>query len=251
MREPGLSDVFRRDLDRLEVPAEAVWVPPRRQRARIGSLLAVAGAAVLVVAAVTGGLALRRDVDLPGPVAAPPSPVGGTPGPAPIHHTANVAAWATAHLPTDTILALLTRAGISGRLSPPAPAKMLLFNATDLELVAVDDRAVRGFVIYRYRDVAAAASAYHLVHNSTRLQISWVAKPRFVLIGDALVNYVTDDDAAHERIARARVPGPGDRVSVCLRRGAPADAGDVRDHPATRPGGSQAHDRRGPRRGRR
>lgn len=206
MREPGLSDVFRRDLDRLEVPVEAVWVPALRRRSPIRSLLAAAGAAALVVAAVTGGLAVRRDADVTGPAATASPPIS-THGPAPIHRTANVAPWATAHVPTDTIIALLARAGITARVSPPAPAKALLFNATDLELVAVDDRAVAGFVIYRYRDVAAAASAYQLplVHDPTRGTISWVATPRFVLMGDALVSYATDDEAAHERVARALV----------------------------------------------
>lgn len=100
MREPGLSDVLRRDLDRLEVPVEAVWVPAQRRRSPIRSLVALAGAAALVVAAVTGGLALRRDADVTGPVAATASPPSGTHGRSPIHHTANAASWATAHVPT-------------------------------------------------------------------------------------------------------------------------------------------------------
>lgn len=202
-----MSDLFRRDLDRIEVPTEAVWVPVRRRRSPIRSLLAVAGAAALVVAAATVGLAVRRDGDVTGPVAATASLPSGTQDRAPIHDTANAAAWATGHVPTDTILALLARAGLTARVSPPAPAKALLFNATDLELVAIDDRAVAGFVIYRYRDAAAAAAAYQLsiVRDPTRGTISWRAKPRFVLIGDALVNYVTNDDAAHERIARSLV----------------------------------------------
>lgn len=201
-----MSDVFRRDLDRIEVPAEALWVPARRRRSPIGSLVAVAGAATLVVAAVTGGLALRRDADVAAPTQPSASP-GASVAPASIHHTANIAAWATGHVPTGTILTLLARGGIDARVSPPAPAKALLFNATDLELVAVNDGAVRGFVIYRYRDAAAAATAYRLplVHDPTRGTISWVAKARFVLMGDALVSYGMDDDAAHERIARALV----------------------------------------------
>lgn len=207
MREPGLPEVFRRDLDRIEAPAEALWVPGGRRRSPIRSLLAVAGAAALAVAAVTGGLALRRDGDIAGPAAATASPPGATQAPASIHATANAAPWATGHMPTDTILTLLGRGGLTARVSPPAPAKALLFNATDLELIAVDDRAVAGFVIYRYRDAAAAAAAYQLplVHDPTRGTISWVAKPRFVLIGDALVNYATNDDATHERVARALV----------------------------------------------
>ena len=201
-----MSDVFRRDLDRIEVPADAIWVPARRRRSPISSFLAVAGAGALVIAAVTGGLALRRDGDVTAPTLPSASP-GASRTPGSIHQTANVAAWATGHVPTGTILMLLGRTGLDARLSPPAPAKALLFNASDLELVAVDDSTVRGFVIYRYRDAVAASTAYQLplIHDPNAGTISWVARPRFVLIGDALVNYGTDDDATHERIARALV----------------------------------------------
>ena len=201
-----MSDVFRRDLDRIEVPAEAIWVPAQRRRSPIRSILAIAGAGALVIAAVTGGLALRRDGDVAAPMRASASP-GVPSAPGSVHPTANIAGWATGHVPTGTILTLLGRGGFDARLSPPAPAKALLFNSSDLELVAVDNSTVRGFVIYRYRDAAAASIAYQLpiVHDPNAGTISWVARPRFVLVGDALVNYGTDDDAVHDRIARALV----------------------------------------------
>src|SRR5688572_26587472 len=69
-----MSDVFRRDLDRIEVPAEAIWVPAQRRPSRIRSFLATAGAA-LVIAAAIGGSALRVH-DVGGPSASVPPPAG-------------------------------------------------------------------------------------------------------------------------------------------------------------------------------
>src|SRR5688572_961499 len=68
-----MSDVFRRDLDRIEVPAEAIWVPAPRRPSRIRSFLVIAGAAALVIAAAIGGSALRVD-DVGGPSASAPPP---------------------------------------------------------------------------------------------------------------------------------------------------------------------------------
>jgi hypothetical protein len=211
MREDDtIGQVIQRDLDRLPTLRPERLVPQRRRRQGIGwarSAAALPLAALLVVAAIVGGLALGERRQQSVGDSQPTPGTTGAPAPLSIHVTANEAVWAGAHVPTDTILMLLGRAGIAARVSPPAPAKALLFNAADLELVAADEQSLRGFVIYRYPDAAAAAAAYHLpvVQDPRQGTISWIAKPRFVLLGDALVNYATDDEAVHERVARALV----------------------------------------------
>lgn len=102
--------------------------------------------------------------------------------------------WATGHVSTEEIVDLLNAAGITARVSPPPPAKALLFNASDLDLVSVDLPTVRGFVVYRYPDAASARRAFGLriVSDPSSGTIDWVARPHFVLVGDALVSFATD-----------------------------------------------------------
>jgi len=109
---------------------------------------------------------------------------------------------------TAEIVARLNAAGVGSRISSPAPSRLLLFNATDEDLVTVDESAIKGFVVYRYPSVAAAASAFRLdaVQDPGRGTVSYVAKPYFVGIGDALVVFATNDEALARRVIAALVP---------------------------------------------
>jgi hypothetical protein len=153
-----------------------------------------------------------------GPDGRVPEQIGGTPSTLPavrptstpgpsvsLHDRSPVAidaAWRTTPITSTEIVALLNSAGIPSRLLPPAPARLLLFGASDLDLVGMDDSAIAGSVIYRFSDIASAKAG---LHNAAAPggTVDWVAKPYFVLIGDALVNFATDDTGAATRIIAA------------------------------------------------
>lgn len=111
---------------------------------------------------------------------------------------------------TAEIVVRLNAAGLSSHVSPPAPSRLLLFNAMDLDLIAVDDPAIKGFVVYRYPSVAAATAAFRLeaVQDPTRGTVDYIAKPYFVGIGDALVVFATNDAAAAQRVVSALMSTP-------------------------------------------
>jgi hypothetical protein len=159
-----------------------------------------------------------------GPDGRVPEQIGGTPTSLPavrptappgpsvsLHDRSPVAvhaAWRTTPIASSEIIGLLNSAGIPSRLLPPAPARLLLFNASDLDLVGIDDPAIRGSVIYRFPDVASAERGLGAAAMPGGT-VDWVAKPYFVQIGDALVNFATDDaDAATRLIAALQTPPP-------------------------------------------
>jgi len=111
---------------------------------------------------------------------------------------------------TAEIVARLNAAGLASRVSPPAPSRLLLYNAIDLDLIAVDDPAIKGFVVYRYPSVTAATAAFRLeaVQDPTRGTVDYVAKPYFVGIGDALVVFATNDATAAQRVVSALTSTP-------------------------------------------
>lgn len=123
---------------------------------------------------------------------------------------ANIAGWASGHVPTASIIEILNRAGFRASASPPAPSRVLLFNATDLDLVAIDAPEIPGFTVYRYPDAAVARAAWSLeaVQDPRRGTILWRAQPYFVLVGDALINFVTDDPATAKRVIDALMATP-------------------------------------------
>lgn len=133
------------------------------------------------------------------------SPVPTTPstqeGPAPLAEP-RIASWATGHVSTGEIVEILQAAGIGATISPPAPAKALLFNAMDLDLIAAELPGVRGFAVYRYSDVSAARRAFDLplITQPYSGTIDWIARPHFVLVGDAIVGFATDDQTVAARI---------------------------------------------------
>jgi hypothetical protein len=135
----------------------------------------------------------------PSPVAQPTVPV-----PAP---TAILATWRTTPIASSEIVALLTVAGLPSRILPPASARLLLYNSTDLDLLKIDDPAIRGATIYRYPSVAAADAAFHLdpIQNPAHGTVTYMAKPHFIGVGDTIVSIVTDDDAVAARVIAALV----------------------------------------------
>jgi hypothetical protein len=132
--------------------------------------------------------------------AATPWPTVAAPVP-----TAVFATWRTGPIASSEIAALLTGAGLPSRISPPAPARLLLYGATDLDLLGIDDPAIRGAVIYRYPSVAAANAAFHLdaIQNPARGTVTFMARPHFVGLGDTIVSFVTDDEAVAAHIIAA------------------------------------------------
>ena len=111
----------------------------------------------------------------------------------------------TGPVSTAEIVERLNAAGLASHISPPASSRLLLFNATDQDLVTVEEPAIRGFVVYRYPSVAAATSAFRLdaVQDPGRGTVDYVAKPYFVGIGDALVVFATNDEAVARRVIAA------------------------------------------------
>ncbi|MGH2378079.1 MAG: hypothetical protein ACRDGT_06340 [Candidatus Limnocylindria bacterium] len=134
--------------------------------------------------------------------------------------TATRVSWNAGHVTGEHIATLLERAGLGGRVLPPAPATLLLFNAEALDLVGVDDASVKGLSVYRYGDAQRAENAFALppVQDPMHSTISWVAKPYFVLVGDAIVNFGTDDAGAAGRLIDAltnpRVSAVGTVVEI-------------------------------------
>lgn len=131
-----------------------------------------------------------------------PMPSGTTSG---LPDQVAVAAWASGHVDTSAILARVNLSGLPASLATPAPARLLLFGASDLDLVNVSDPAIRGFAIYRYPDAAAAHRAWSLdaVQDPQRGMVDYVARPYFVLVGDALVGFATNDAQAARRLIDA------------------------------------------------
>jgi hypothetical protein len=119
--------------------------------------------------------------------------------------TATLATSRTSPIASSEIVALLTTAGLPSRISPPAPARLLLYNATGLDLLAIDHPAIRGADIYRYPSVAAANAAFHLdaIQNPARGTVTFMARPHFIGLGDTIVSFVTDDEAVAARIIAA------------------------------------------------
>jgi hypothetical protein len=135
---------------------------------------------------------------------AAPSPAVQTAPAAPAPRTV-LATWRTTPIASSEIAALLTRAGLPSRIPPPAPARALLYGSTDLDLLAIDDPAIKGATIYRYPSVAAANAAFLLepIQNPAGGTVMYMWKPHFIGIGDTIVAIATDDDAVAARVIAA------------------------------------------------
>jgi hypothetical protein len=169
-------------------------------------------ARVLVIVDEAGGtLEVRGGTkeSLPLVSLAAPSPVM-QPTPARPVPTATLATWRTTPISSSEIASLLTAAGLPSRIPPPAPARALLYNSTDLDLLAIDDPAIRGATIYRYPNVAAANAAFHLdaIQDPRRGTVSFMARPHFIGLGDTIVSFVTDDEAIAARVIAALTHHP-------------------------------------------
>jgi len=165
-------------------------------------------ARVLVIVDESGGtLEVRGGTEQSLPLVRPsaPSPLP-TPWPtvAAFAPTAIFATSRTSPIASAEIVALLTTAGVPSRIRPPA-ARLLLYNATDIDLLAIDDPAIRGAAIYRYPSVAAANVAFHLeaIQNPARGTVTFMARPHFIGLGDTIVSFATDDEAITARIIAA------------------------------------------------
>jgi hypothetical protein len=116
-----------------------------------------------------------------------------------------LATWRTTPIASSEIAALLTGAGLPSRIPPPAPARLLLYGATDIDLLAIDDPAIKGATIYRYPSVAAANAAFHVdaIQNPAGGTVTYMWKPHFIGIGDTIVAIATDDDVVAARVIAA------------------------------------------------
>jgi hypothetical protein len=125
--------------------------------------------------------------------------------PTPPAPRAVLATWRTTTIASSEIASLLTRAGLPSRISPPAPARLLLYGSTDLDLLAIDDPGIIGATIYRYPSVAAANVAFHEdpIQNPAGGTVTYMAKPHFIGLGDTIVALATDDEAAVARVIAA------------------------------------------------
>ena len=151
-------------------------------------------------------LELRGGTEVSLPLVRPAAP-SPTPWPtvAAFAPTATLATWRTTPISSTEIAALLTAAGLQTRISPPAPARALLYNSTDLDLLSIDDPAIRGAVIHRYPSVAAANAAFHLdaLQNPAHGTVTFIARPHFIGLGDTIVSIATDDEALAARVIAA------------------------------------------------
>jgi hypothetical protein len=118
-----------------------------------------------------------------------------------------LATWRTTPIASSEIASLLTNAGLPSRIPPPAPARALLYGSTDLDLLAIDEPAIKGATIYRYPSVAAANAAFLLepIQNPAGGTVMYMWKPHFIGIGDTIVAIATDDDAVAARVIAALV----------------------------------------------
>jgi hypothetical protein len=134
--------------------------------------------------------------------AASPTP---QPTPAMSAPRAVLATWRTTPIASSEIASLLTGAGLPSRIPPPAPARLLLYGATDVDLLAIDDPAIKGATIYRYPSVAAANAAFHQgpIQDPAGGTVLYMWKPHFIGIGDTIVAIATDDDAVAARVIAA------------------------------------------------
>lgn len=201
------SQADQRIVDRLNAELSLIAIPARgasRTAPKSGLRTAAfltAALAVLILA--IGGFRTLREV--PSGSAASSTEPQRT---APIVRASAVEGSRTGPVTTSDLVARLNAAGLASQIAPPAPSRLLLFNATDEDLVTVDEAAIKAFVVYRYPSVAAATSAFRLdaVQDPGRGTVSYIAKPYFVGTGDALVVFATNDEALARRVIAALVP---------------------------------------------
>jgi hypothetical protein len=144
----------------------------------------------------------KKFLPLVGLAAASPTTQPTPPASAP---RAVLATWRTTPIASSEIASLLTGAGLPSRISPPAPARLLLYGSTDVDLLAIDDPAISGATIYRYPSVAAAIAAFHFdaIQNPAGGTVSFLAKPHFIGLGDTIIGVATNDDAVAARVIAA------------------------------------------------
>jgi hypothetical protein len=146
----------------------------------------------------------EASLPLMAPVVPSPWPTLDTRPPGPLL----IVASRTTPIASSEIADLLTRAGVPSHIAARGPARVL-YGASDVDVLSVDDPGIAGAAIYRYSTVARARDALRLdvVQNPARGTVLFMARPYFIALGDTLVSIAaTDENVAMKMITALQLP---------------------------------------------